>query len=320
MSLSFSFSPIFFKSSLGKRFGLLGLGLLWVSCSNFIQIQAGEEKPVPSAATERRDLHLYMKGRHVYQKFCVDCHGTTGRGNGPWSVGLETKPRNFRTGLYKFRTTAYGTLPVDDDLIHTIRSGISGTAMPVFANLQDEEVLSLVYYLKSLSRAWKDPEVTAKPIELPKAPPAWFSSKTDLAPHVKAGGERYQMVCAVCHGETGKGDGIGGKGLLDAWESPITPAALAAEHHKSGDQPLDLYRSIATGLNGTPMVGFAETFKEDEIWELVAWIYELGEQAAARGDRPVAPVVTIPKRPEEISEPTSSANGGDSPKATSDSK
>jgi len=50
----------------------------------------------------------------------------------------------------------------------------------------------------------------------------------------------------------------------------IRPADLTAPHHKSGDSPRDLYRTVATGLNGTPMAGFAGQLREEEIWELVA--------------------------------------------------
>jgi mono/diheme cytochrome c family protein len=60
--------------------------------------------------------------------------------------------------------------------------------------------------------------------------------------------------------------------LLDAWGFPVRPADLKAPHLKSGDAPRDFYRTVATGLNGTPMIGFAELFTPEEIWELVAFV------------------------------------------------
>ena len=67
-------------------------------------------------------------------------------------------------------------------------------------------------------------------------------------------------------------DDLEREGLIDAWEQPVLPAVLSREHHKSGDRPTDLYRTIATGLNGTPMVGFEGTLESEQIWDLVAYL------------------------------------------------
>lgn len=239
-------------------------------------VQASEEE-------DRRELHLYLKGRYLYQKNCTTCHGTTGRGNGPWAAELTDKPRNFRTGVYKFRTTPYGKLPTDDDLRRTIRSGISGTAMPFFKDFSDDDVDALIVYLKSLSREWKKEELVAESLPLPETP-KWFSDKEKRKAHAEKAAPQFRQLCATCHGETGNGDGPGAKGLVDIWENPITPASLSDEHHKSGDAPTDLYRTIATGLNGTPMVGFDGALPPDQIWNLVAFIQHLSEERQKAGN------------------------------------
>lgn len=126
---------------------------------------------------------------------CNDCHGRSGRGDNSWAETFKPRPRNLSTGIFKFRTTPLGKLPLEADLRRT-----------------------------------------------------------------------------SCHGPTRKGDGPAAAGLSDIWKNPIISADLSEVHHKSGDQPADLYRTIATGLDGTPMPSFSAALKPDEIWNLVAYI------------------------------------------------
>ena len=42
---------------------------------------------------------------------------------------------------------------------------------------------------------------------------------------------------------------------------------------KRGEDPIGLYRTISTGLDGTPMAGF-ETLSADDRWALVHWILD----------------------------------------------
>ncbi len=223
------------------------------------------------AQQQRLRMQFYFQGRHVFESQCAPCHGERGRGDGPWAEGMTTKPRNFRSGIFKFRTTPFGKLPITDDLRRTLRSGISGTAMPTFQKLSDRDITSLIVYVQSFSKSWKDTELQAEPLDFPELP-EWFRDSDLRAKNAGAGATKFAELCSTCHGTKGKGDGVAAKGLIDFWENPIVPADLTNEHHKSGDTPTDLYRTIATGLNGTPMIGFAETLSEETIWNLVAFI------------------------------------------------
>lgn len=243
---------------------------------------AGERnEPKADPEKEKVDLHYYLKGRYIFQSQCEPCHGRSGKGDGPWSKDLKDKPRNFRAGVFKFRTTPYGFLPTDDDLRRTIKNGIAGTAMPFFEKLPDDDVTALIAYIKSLSRRWDDPALHAEPVPVPEIP-AWLLRGEELPPRVKAGGELFKQTCVACHGETGRGDGPGSKGLVDVWGHPIVPADLGQRHHKSGKSMKDLYRTIAMGLDGTPMVGFLEPLGEEKIWDLVAYIKSI-ERAPEEG-------------------------------------
>jgi len=64
-------------------------------------------------------------GQGVYLRYCVGCHGEKGDGKGKAAPLLVVKPRDFTTGIFKFKSTPQGTLPTDEDLIRTITKGLS---------------------------------------------------------------------------------------------------------------------------------------------------------------------------------------------------
>ena len=88
----------------------------------------------------------------LYRKHCAHCHGLSGDGAGPSAVFLEPYPRDFRRGIFKYKSTP-GPLapPTDEDLVRAIRNGSPGSAMPAFNLLTDIELEALVQYVKYLS-------------------------------------------------------------------------------------------------------------------------------------------------------------------------
>lgn len=87
----------------------------------------------------------------LYRRHCAHCHGISGDGKGPTAAILNPYPRDYRTGVFKFKSTYTAAQPTDDDLRKTIKDGIPGTAMPAFALLQPDEIDALVEYVKYLS-------------------------------------------------------------------------------------------------------------------------------------------------------------------------
>ncbi len=230
--------------------------------------------PTGARADRQADIRLFMKGDFVFRKHCVDCHGRSGRGDGVLAKDATIKPRDFRTGIFKFRSTPVGFLPTNADLTRTIRTGVAGTMMPIFDHLTDDEVTAVIAYIKKFSRRWKDPKLKTQPMT-PPGTPAWFADPAKAKPYLSAGRNTFATLCATCHGATGRGDGPASKGLKDIWGHPITPAKLGIPRHRSGPEPGDLFRTIAMGLDGTPMTGHLEPLGPDKIWELVAYIRSL---------------------------------------------
>jgi len=88
----------------------------------------------------------------LYRKHCAHCHGLSGDGAGPTAWFLEPYPRDFRRGIFKYKSTPGPAVPpTHDDLARHIRSGNPGSAMRAFNLLTDEELEALVAYVKYLS-------------------------------------------------------------------------------------------------------------------------------------------------------------------------
>ena len=219
-------------------------------------------------------------GRAIYERSCLFCHGGEGRGDGPagWFLGRYSapRPRNFTIGEYKFRTTASGEAPTDQDLFRTVTRGIPGF-MPSFAGLSAEERWAVIAYIKSFSDVFQQEAAKPLPIGLPSIPPTPESLAT--------GGALYRSLeCFVCHGPSGGGDGPlaeagnlrDGIGLLIA-ATDLTNRAS----YKNGASPRDIYRTLITGLDGTPMPSYAGQFagKEEQLWHVVNYLLSLSPEA-----------------------------------------
>jgi len=80
----------------------------------------------------------------------------------------------------------------------------------------------------------------------------------------------FKMNCAPCHGETGDGKG---------WTELDRPARSFKDGGFSyGNTPEALFRSISTGIPGTPMPGFATALVEEEMRALAAHVVGLGPE------------------------------------------
>jgi len=87
----------------------------------------------------------------LYRKHCVHCHGISGDGNGPTARFLNPYPRDYRQGVYKFKSTYNPAKPTDEDLKRVMIHGVPGTSMPSFSLLPEMEIDALIEYVKYLS-------------------------------------------------------------------------------------------------------------------------------------------------------------------------
>jgi cytochrome c oxidase cbb3-type subunit I/II len=209
------------------------------------------------------------RGKALYQRYCIFCHGEYGDGRGESAPYLDPKPRDFTKATFKCRSTASGSLPLDSDLYDTISRGIHATGMPSWKPLTRQERVDLVAYIKGFSPRFQE-EKPADPVVIPPEPPTSPES-------VKRGAELFQSLnCWLCHGKEGRGNGPSASSLTDSKGNPITPFDLSSgPRFKCGDTDQGLFRDLTTGIDGTPMPSFSDAMKPDQIWDVVHYIHTL---------------------------------------------
>lgn len=219
---------------------------------------------------EGRTPQQLVFGRLVYQNRCAGCHGDLGDGWGRAATFFNFQPRDFRMGVFKFRSTPSGSLPTDGDLLRTLTAGVRGTAMPTWHDLPFQERMAAIHYIKTFSDRWQQ-EAPPASIGIPAEPPR-------ATPEVLARGQEIWVAakCNQCHGDEGRGDGPSAPDLVDDFGFPIPPADLTTGIFKSGSDVRDIFRTISTGLDGTPMPSFVDAFPEaDDRWALAYYVLSL---------------------------------------------
>jgi mono/diheme cytochrome c family protein len=265
---------------------LLGTGVLAQN--------AGTSSGYPVAPDDMTAQQQHGKG--LYRRYCIGCHGVAGDGNGENAPYIDPKPRDFTVATFKCRSTPTGTLPTDQDLIHSLERGLRGSNMPSWLPLSYIDREDLVAYIKTFSPKWLK-EKPGTPIQVPPEPEV-------TADRIKSGQALFQkMECWKCHGVDGRGYGPSAATLTDDKDRPILPYDFTSGHKfKCGVTDQDLYKIFMTGLDGTPMPSFADNINPDQAWDLVFYLrtfqpMKSKEKQIAKqlGLKPIDPSVPLPQ-------------------------
>lgn len=229
-------------------------------------------------------------GKTLYLKYCSQCHGENGDGHGYATSHLRPSPRDFTTGKFKVRTTPTGALPTHQDLIDIIRRGMPYTSMPAWPSLSNQQVSDLAYYIKTFSPDFASADYVPEAVPLPAAP-----SSSDES--IELGKTLYaENGCIRCHGTLGRGDGPSAPTLKDDWGYAIRAADLSQSWtFRGGSSREDIFRTMSTGFNGTPMPGFVDALTPEQRWAITDYIVSLsGTDGPRYGNLVVARHVAEP--------------------------
>jgi mono/diheme cytochrome c family protein len=249
---------------------------------------------------------LLQRGEEVYRRNCQQCHGVTGDGAGPAAAFLTPRPRDYRRGIFKFTSTPYGSKPHRDDLMRTLERGVIGTSMPSFRLMSKHDREAVLEYVLALthrgeleelliSQAESEGELTEEAVQelVQSIVDRWATAQDSvidvaskmppITPEsIAAGAEIFQKrECFKCHGRDGRGGLAGGIEVgNDAWGHKDPAADLTSGLLHGGQLPIDVYRRISSGINGTPMPSFRDSFasEPESMWQLTHYVLSLANQ------------------------------------------
>ncbi|MEO5742865.1 MAG: c-type cytochrome [Vicinamibacterales bacterium] len=240
----------------------------------FIEVEIPLHPPATVATRAR--------GKELYDFNCAHCHGENGDGAGYGAPFLVPSPRDFVAAQYKFRSTASGQLPTDEDIFRTISRGATGTGMPPWQYLlEDGDRWALVDYVKTFSpRLRTDPVRTAMTIVQP--PSKHRDTENGREVYVK-------MQCAKCHGDDGRGVGPSATSLLDAKGKYINTRDFTfATSYRTGFSEREIVRTMETGMNGTPMPSYTGIISPKDQHDMVAYLMTMASHRSGNQRRQTA--------------------------------
>lgn len=86
-----------------------------------------------------------VKGKAIYEKSCMACHGPQGKGDGPTGKVLVPPAADFTSAASKKKS--------DADLLKTIENGKPPTAMVAWkGQLADQDIQHVLAYVKTLRK------------------------------------------------------------------------------------------------------------------------------------------------------------------------
>lgn len=187
---------------------------------------------------------LMRRGKLLFARECMACHGLKADGNGLAKGFLQPVPKSLVL------------TQLQPEFVYTLlHLGRPGTAMPTFRDYSEADKWALSYYVNSLVTG------NAQPVSVQPA-----SAAPALTPALLAKGKGlFASTCVSCHGMKGDGKGPAGPAL-----NP--PAANFTDATwKFGGSVEEIFKTISRGSPGTGMTPYV-FLPEDQRWALAYYV------------------------------------------------
>lgn len=116
----------------------------WLDPTEFPPEKGRLIPPVDPATLIAASPALTEKGKSLFERNCIQCHGESGHGDGPASSTMNPRPRNFTSP--DGWTNGYN-LPA---IYKTLSMGVPGTSMAPFDYVTKRDRMALAHYVQSL--------------------------------------------------------------------------------------------------------------------------------------------------------------------------
>jgi mono/diheme cytochrome c family protein len=146
-----------------------------------------------------------------------------------------------------------------------------GTEMAPWGRLSERERWALVEHVKGLSPRFRA-EAPEPPVAVPPAPRRRAA--------LRARGETlyWQLQCQNCHGPAGRADGPGVREYASEGKR-VRIRDLGRADFVRGDTPRDIFVTLRTGMDGTPMGAY--DLPPEDLWSLAFYVADVLRRAPA---------------------------------------